>query len=1048
MELKGMIRRFLLFALPLFVLIPLIVTAGTYGVLTGTVSDKDGKPVVGASVLVQGTTSGAYTKANGRFSILKITAGQYTVKISHVSHADAFVQVRISADATENINVTLKPKDVKTEIVYVDANSNKPMVSKTSIGTNRNQDGKTLTNVARENVTQSVALQAGVQSGGGGFIIRGSRATETQVRVDGLDVGDQISGGLTAGSNISNFAVEEVQVLTGAFAAEYGNAMGGIVNTVVKTGRTDKIEAILRYRTVVGALNGAYDNGLTRADPKNSSYEINVGGPLPFLTGSTFFVSSKFDYTGNNSASTQVIDPWNNNLGIYNNPRYENSIIPRLKINVASGINLIIGGQWSLIAQEDAGWGWRYSNDHGFKNGDSILVPESRVKQGFAQSIYNNAFVRLNQVLSENSFYEFTVSTNNNTFEGGRYADPTQTTPSLFTGFNPLYPEDKFAIGPVNSQGVVTLVSGRDRLIDPYTSITAEGLAQGGFLLGNRPTRNPLTGYIEGTGDATSTINPYGLRQFFLAHGNSEGFEFRTTNFIQIDGNYNLRLETDDASHMIKAGFETRMFTLHRHNNGLPWDANAFFDVYTDKWGGNPYVSDPAAVEKTSKPFTPITASAFVQDQVSYKGIIINAGLRFDYINSNSLARRSSVIGSFIPVDFPDSFFTQATPKFQVSPRLFVSYPITDRSVFSVSYGVFYQMPQPTNMYDGFNTTRLRGNQALGDPNIDVQRTNQYQVGYNLQVNDEFAFDVTAYFKDIYNQVGVRYIPTVPDAYSEYSVGEYGSTRGVEFTLRKRPSSNFATSLNYTLASARGTASNVGSNLNATFSVDPFTGENIFPLTEYYLSSDVTHRLIGDVTFFFMKDEGPEIFGVHPLANSSINLLGTFRTGTPYTKLNFNGIQVGEFNGERQPSFFNGFDLRFQRQFFMRDMLGDGVNDMSITFFADVFNVINRTVASGVFARTGNADFDGVSRNRLLGDFSSVPLFENADVNRPETIRSDQFDTFGRRLYSRDADFNKDGVNTQQEVYRSYQRYVQDAIAFQGNYQGPRSVAIGFMLTY
>jgi len=1044
-----MIRRFLLFALPLFILIPVLVTAGTYGVLTGTVTDSDGKPVIGASVQIQGTTLGAYTKANGRFTVLKITAGTYTVKISHLAHADEFVKVQISADATENINVILKPKDVKTKTVFVDAASNKPMVSKTTVGSNRNIEGKDNVRLARENVTQTVTLQAGVQGGGGGFIIRGSRATETQVRVDGLDVGDQILGGLTAGSNISNFAVEEVQVLTGAFAAEYGNAMGGIVNTVVKTGRTDKIEAILRYRTVLGGLNGSYDNGLSPADNKNSNYEVNIGGPLPFLTGSTFFISSRFDYTGNNSATTQVIDPWGNNLGIYNNPRYENTILPRLKINIASGLNLILGGQWSLIAQENAGWAWRYATGNGFLNGDSVYVPESRVKQGFGQSIYNNAFVRLNQVLSENSFYEFTVSTNNNTLESGRYADPTQTTPSLFTGYNPLYPADNFAIGPVNTQGEVTLVSGKDRLIDQYTSITTEGTTEDGFLLGNRPSRNRLTGYIEGAQDLTSTRNPYGLRQFaFLSHGNNRGFEFRTTNFIQLDGNYNLRLETEEASHMIKAGFETRFFTLHRHNNGLPWDANAFFDVYTDKWGGNPYVSDPRAVEKTSKPFTPVTASAFVQDQVSYKGIIINAGLRFDYMNSNSLARRSSLVNTFIPIDAADSLFEQATPKFQVSPRLFVSYPITDRSVFSVSYGVFYQMPQPNNMYDGFNTTRLRGNQALGDPNIDVQRTNQYQVGYNLQVNDELAFDVTAYYKDIYNQVGVRYIPTIPDAYSEFSVGEYGSTRGVEFTLRKRASNNFATSLNYTIASARGTASNVGSNINSTFSVDPFTGRNVFPLTEYYLDSDVRHRLIGDISFYFQKDEGPEVFGVHPLANSSINLLGTFRTGTPYTKLNFNGIQVGEYNGERQPAFFNGFDIRFNRQFFLKDILGDGVNDMSVTFFADIFNVINRTAPTSVFARTGSPDDDGFFRSRQIGDFPSVTLFEKADVNRPETIRSDQYDLTGKRLYSQDVDFNRDGVNSQQEVYRSYQRWVKDVIAFQGNYQGPRSFAIGFLLTY
>jgi hypothetical protein len=86
--------------------------------------------------------------------------------------------------------------------------------------------------------------------------------------------------------------------------------------------------------------------------------------------------------------------------------------------------------------------------------------------------------------------------------------------------------------------------------------------------------------------------------------------------------------------------------------------------------------------------------------------------------------------------------------------------------------------------------------------------------------------------------------------------------------------------------------------------------------------------------------------------------------------------------------------------------------------------------------------------NRSIGDFSAVNWYEQADPNRPETVTPGQYDSFGRRLYSRDADLNRDGVVTQEEKYQSYLRWVRDTIARQVNYRLPRSVNVGFLLRF
>src|SRR5690606_28326854 len=111
-----------------------------------------------------------------------------------------------------------------------------------SVTTMSNED---LTRQSGGSLASIIGMSAGVESSGGGFAIRGSRSEETQIRIDGMNVGNQFTGGFGAGGSayfpmISAYATEEVQVISGNFAAEYGDAQGGIVNTVMRLGRTDR----------------------------------------------------------------------------------------------------------------------------------------------------------------------------------------------------------------------------------------------------------------------------------------------------------------------------------------------------------------------------------------------------------------------------------------------------------------------------------------------------------------------------------------------------------------------------------------------------------------------------------------------------------------------------------------------------------------------------------------------------------------------------------------------------------------------------------------
>ena len=154
-------------------------------------------------------------------------------------------------------------------------------------------------------------------------------------------------------------------------------------------------------------------------------------------------------------------------------------------------------------------------------------------------------------------------------------------------------------------------------------------------------------------------------------------------------------------------------------------------------------------------PKNPVLASAYLVDRIEVNDLIINAGLRYDYIDMDSWAWVNPKLPIFDRQThlIPDSALTDASTFSFVSPRLGFAFPITDRTVFHMQFGKFVQSPSLDIAYRGvYQATRqLQAANLFTNPiayNPSPIRTTQYEIGFSQQISDFAAFDVTVFYKD------------------------------------------------------------------------------------------------------------------------------------------------------------------------------------------------------------------------------------------------------------------------------------------------------------
>jgi len=228
------------------VLLPTVVFAQT-GKIVGTVTDAaTGDPLPGVNVYLDGTTQGTSTDFDGRYVIIGVRPGSYTLVASYISFATQRVEgVQVSLDLTTTINFELSEEILVGEEVVVVAEA--VAVKKDLTSSESRITSETIDKLPVTELGQVLEVQAGITNRGG-LHVRGGRSSEVIYMVDGVPVSDSYDGSSTV--QLENDGIEELQVVSGTFNAEYGNAMSGVINIVTKEGRSDRFGGSVSMHTV------------------------------------------------------------------------------------------------------------------------------------------------------------------------------------------------------------------------------------------------------------------------------------------------------------------------------------------------------------------------------------------------------------------------------------------------------------------------------------------------------------------------------------------------------------------------------------------------------------------------------------------------------------------------------------------------------------------------------------------------------------------------------------------------------------------------------
>ncbi len=274
-----------------------LLLAGTTGKLTGKVIDaKTKEPLPFVTIIIVGTNLGAATDMDGNYTILNIPPGNYSVRAQYIGYQPVVVEgVSISVDLTTRQDFTLSESAVELKAIVVE--SKRDILRKDVTSSQSNVSAEEIKALPVTEFNDVLQLQPGIsKDANGGFHIRGGRTSEIAYWVNGVSITDPYDN--SRGLEIDNSSVQELQVISGTFNAEYGNAMSGIVNTVTKEGGKNYHGSFNVYSS--DYLSGAFQNftNIDHYNPfTNYNFQGSLSGPLPFTNDEiTFFGNGRYVY--------------------------------------------------------------------------------------------------------------------------------------------------------------------------------------------------------------------------------------------------------------------------------------------------------------------------------------------------------------------------------------------------------------------------------------------------------------------------------------------------------------------------------------------------------------------------------------------------------------------------------------------------------------------------------------------------------------------------------------------------------------------------------
>lgn len=865
-----------------------VVQAQNVGRISGTIVDAtSGQPLPGANVIIPGTTMGGAAGVDGDYYILNIPPGRYELRASMLGYESVLmVDVVVNAGRTTTIDFTLTDEAFEADEVVITAQ--RPDVERDKTATShivRFDDVQALPGV--RDISDVLGLTGDVVDGH----FRGGRQGEELYMLQGMGIVNPLDNSAAFMPIMS--AVEEVEVITSGFGAQYGNAQSGVVRISMREGsRTDwdtRFEVRTRapgqrhfgpsvfdpeandYLRLLLLEGDIWLRGDPSSDDPQPFYGTMASGLTSYFAGDTTAqlamaqalyrqtrrdVNRGYGHEMDYSAEVAAGGPINDRMRMFMALRSQTewAWLPTDRPNIEyQAMGNVVTDLWEGAALRVSG-GLAHQNNNVFPGANSVSGYQrwlwDRVA-GIRQQRRLNAQIgaRLTHMINASTYYELQ--------------------------FNTLHTSNDIGSSPVPPG-----------LADTLAINWAVGTIA--FPNNNSPDRlNYQLGFDQ--------------------------FNSQRSRTISFDGSFTSQIS---QAHLLNFGVQANSYLI---------DVDDYLNVRStrmiDRYEARPF-----------------EGAVYIQDKMEFQGMIANLGLRFDlwysgvdyYTDLYTPFGVSDSLGRFIPMDE----FRESPPVHtRLQPRLGVSFPISENTVFHLNYGSFMQRPSFQYIVSERVGHVLNNPIILGNPRLRPETTNSYDIGVVQGLGDGFTLDISGYYKDVKNLIQQANFIDDRAGYqvSSYFNLDYADIRGFRVALSKR-SGSLTGSMNYQYSYA------TGKSPTATAATPIFNRDTTgvvtndltnVPTRDIVLDFDRKHNLIFSSTYTTGSQWGPSIGAVHPLANIGLSIFANARSGRPYTSPS----DIRLINVHRTPNEFNT-DMRLTKIF--NDVAGARAR-----IYLEVFNLFN-----------------------------------------------------------------------------------------------------------
>lgn len=894
---------------------------GQAGIISGTVTEAGTRePLIGANIMIDGTTMGAATNLDGEYQIMNVRPGTYTLIVRYIGYQTQRIEdVLVQSDLRTVINVQLETAAFEGQEITFRAQ--RDAVTRDRTSSESRVGRQELEALPVQELGDVLNLQAGVtQSSSGAIHIRGGRASEVAYIIDGIRVTDDFDRSL--GVRVENNSIEELQVVSGAFNAEYGQAMSGIINISTRSG-SNNFRGNVRvwggdYFSPDGVLYPGIANEFVDIRPYNQ-YNVELGFSGPIIRDKlTYFISGRRYSSNGWFYGYNAYTPWGPLLpgqDRFGRPVYES-------VDAGNPVN-----RYGDRIDFDLPWFTEafgpdpnriYYVDSGMRDSSMVAMQAFESISGQGNLQWNvRPGLRFNLI-------------GNYAIERGKSFDGRFTW-KLIPDAIPSFERNNYYVN------FRTTITPTDR-----TFITINNAMR--YNTFNRQLfsnlNDPRFFNYDRLAELPSIYQP-GQNGIFRRVGTDNGVLNRTSqtfiNKIEITSQIT-------PIHYVKAGVEFQYDIIDFDSYGLMTVVEGVQPLSnTDNLG----IPEIGSRNRETFERTPWLLSAFIQDRIELQNLIINAGLRFEYFQPNGQVPADSENPELfdLPRDRSPEFWADASPKFQLSPRLGIAYPISESGVIHFSYGYFLQLPEYSRLYNGDQIVMQQASGIYGpygNPDLKPQQTIQYELGLQQELVPGSVIEVSGFYRDIRDWISSG--PTNVTAldgvrYGTWVNRDYANVKGITAALTQRIGDRTNMTVDYTFSIAEGSNSDPAAEFNA---VRARGDTSDVQLTQMLRPLDWDRRHQLNSTLFYTGN------------NWGFSVIQRFSTGEPYTsdtrlttRTGTNAISVVPANNRRKPTNFS-LDFNMYRAV--------SLADYEVRATLSVYNVLDTRNVLNVYGDSGTAE--------------------------------------------------------------------------------------------